>query len=191
VASRSIEVVSLQPRNFSEMYSYWIQLGKLTGKREASIKMVNNFKMKINKINKIVSAEKPVKVFFESIHSKFYTFSKDSIANFVLTVAGGENIATDAPSIRHSNIAAYSKEKIINKGNEIDFYISQYGAMNHITIDKIVNEPGFKAIKAVKNNKIVIVPENIISRPTPELIKGIKLLIKYLHPDIYNKIKNI
>lgn len=184
-----IKVVAIQPRTIDEMYQYWLKLGKLTGKEKQAKKMVNNFKEKVHTIKIAVSKVKPVKVFLESIHSKFYTFSKSSIANFVLTTAGGINIATNAHAIRRSNIAAFSKEKIMDKASEIEYYISQYGAMNHITKDKIINEPGFQAIKAIKKGHIIIVKENILSRPTPDLIKGIVQLLKVLHPEIYQNLR--
>ncbi len=183
-----IEVVSLQPTNFNEMLDYWLELGKLTGKEKKAKKMIEEFLNKLNKIKSVISSipySKRKRVYLESIHRKFKTFAPDSISMFVLKSAGGINIAQDAIRVRHTNIAYYGKERILAKGDKIDFYISQIGPMNPITKDDILNEPGFKAIKAVREGKVFLVKEEILSRPTPRIIIGIKKIAKILYPTLF------
>ncbi len=183
-----IEVVSLQPTNFKEMLDYWLKLGRLTGKEKAAKKMVSDFLTELHKIKSLVSSipySKRKKVFLESIHRKFKTFAPNSISMFVLESAGGINIAKDAIRVRHTNIAYYGKERILAKGDKIDFYIAQVGPMNPITKETILNEPGFKAIKAVREGKVFLIKEEILSRPTPRIILGIKKIAKILYPEVF------
>jgi iron complex transport system substrate-binding protein len=188
-----VTVAALQPVTVNEMYTYWLKLGKLSGRRSEAEQMIRKFKDDLDKFRKITSkipeAERE-KVYFESIHRRMRTFSKTSMAMFVLENAGGINIADDAPAVHNSNIASYSKEKILAKANQIDVFLSQKGRMNNITVEKIKNEPGFQVIKAVKNNKVFIVPEEIVSRPTPELIKGIKTIYNLLYNEKPEKTKH-
>ncbi len=186
--SIGIKVVSLQPRTVSEMYNYWLELGRITGKVEEARDMIRRFKEELEKIRKIVSCipeSKRKRVFFESIHRKFKTFSTNSIAIFVLKSAGGINIAEDAIPVRNTNIAAYGKERILSHADEIDVYISQKGPMNHVTKEEIINEPGFQAIKAIREGEVYIVPEELVSRPTLRLIKGIYLIGHILYPEYF------
>ncbi len=186
--SIGIKVVSLQPRTVSEMYNYWLELGRITGKVEEARDMIRRFKEELEKIRKIVSCipeSKRKRVFFESIHRKFKTFSPNSIAIFVLKSAGGINIAEDAIPVRNTNIAAYGKERILSHADEIDVYISQKGPMNHVTKEEIINEPGFQAIKAIREGEVYIVPEELVSRPTLRLIKGIYLIGHILYPEYF------
>ncbi len=186
--SIGIKVVSLQPRTVSEMYEYWLELGRLTGRVKEAQDMIKRFKKELEKIRKIVSyipESKRKRVFFESIHRKFKTFSPNSIAIFVLKSAGGINIAEDAIPVRNTNIAAYGKERILSHADEIDVYLSQRGPMNHVTKEEIINEPGFQAIKAVREGQVYIVPEELVSRPTLRLIKGIYLIGHILYPKYF------
>ncbi len=188
--SIGIKVVSLQPRTVSQMYKYWLELGYLTGKESQARDMIRKFKEELKKINVIVSRipiSKRKRVFFESIHRKFKTFSPNSITMFVLKSAGGINIAKDALPVRNTNIADYGIEKILSHADEIDVYISQKGAMNHITKKDIINEPGFQAIKAIREKQVYIVPEELVSRPTLRLIKGIYLIGHILYPKYFKK----
>ena len=183
-----IKIVSIQPKSVDEMYDYWRELGRLTGKEKEAEEMVKRFKEEIKKIQKKVSMipySKRKRVFFESIHSKFKTFSPTSISMFVLKTAGGINIAGDAVTVRNTNIAEYGKEKILAHADEIDVYIAQRGRMNPVTKEDIIKEPGFEAIKAIREGKVYIVPEEIVSRPTLRLIKGIYLIAHILYPEIF------
>ncbi|MBW1635640.1 MAG: ABC transporter substrate-binding protein [Deltaproteobacteria bacterium] len=180
-----ITVLSLQPGSVGELFHYWKTLGILTGRKKQAEKMVTSFQEGLQSITEKVSAiplESRPKVYFESIHSKMKTFSATSIAMYVLDLAGGANIAKDAIQVRKTNIAAYGKERILKHASEIDIYLAQKGRMNPITIPTIVNEPGFKAIKAVMENRVYLVEESLVSRPTYRILEGVKKLNGIFYP---------
>ncbi len=180
-----ITVISLQPTNVDGIFQYWRELGRLCGRTDQAQKMITNFTGELAEIQSKVSliplAERP-RVYFESMHRKMKTFAPSSIALFVLEQAGGRNIATDAKQIRNTNIAAYSKERILAHASEIDVYVAQRGRMNPIGIEEIRNETGFNAIKAIRQNRIIMIEEYLVSRPTMRLLEGIRKLHAGLYP---------
>jgi iron complex transport system substrate-binding protein len=91
-----------------------------------------------------------------------------------LEQAGGRNIATNTKARRNTNIAAYGKERILSHAEEIDIFLAQQGRMNRISKEQIAEEPGFKAIKAIREDKIFLVDEQLVSRPTQRIIEGIR-----------------
>jgi iron complex transport system substrate-binding protein len=186
-----ITVVSLQPATVSEMYEYWKTLGVLTGRQTQADEMVSRFQ-NISSNFKAVASSIAVKkkVYFESIHSKMKTFSPDSMAIFALVTAGGINVAGDAKPVRNTNIARYGKERILSHAAQIDVYLAQSGAMNRPTVSMIKSEPGFHVIKAVDNDQIFIIDEQIVSRPTLRLLEGIHAIGKILYPDVFNETAN-
>ncbi len=184
----NITVVSMQPASIDEMYTYWDILGILTGKTKHAKSMIKKFNETVSVFKSLThSVTNRKKVYFEAIHSKMKTFTPDSMAVFALETAGGINIAKDARSVRGTNIAAYGKERILSNAGKIDVYLAQTGAMNRATTELIKNEPGFSAIKAVKNNDIYIIDEMIVSRPTVRLLYGIFEIGNKLYPEIYNE----
>ncbi|MEE4240405.1 MAG: ABC transporter substrate-binding protein [Desulfopila sp.] len=181
-----ITIVSLQPTSVAEIFEYWRELGRLSGRSSNAEKMIAGFTTELAQIKKqvdtIPQSERP-RVYFESIHRKMKTFAPSSIALFALEQAGGRNIATDARQVRDTNIASYSKERILAHAADIDVFIAQQGRMNQVDIETIRNETGFMAIKAVRQNNIVLVDEHLVSRPTLRLIEGIRELHSRLYPD--------
>ncbi len=174
-----ITVFSLQPNSTKELFNYWKTLGFITGKAKEADQMIASFESGLQKIQNRLANIPPgarPKVYFESIHRKMKTFSQTGIAMYVLEQAGGINIATDALQVRKTNIAAYSKERILNHASEIDIYLAQRGRMNPISLQNILDEPGFNAIKAIKKNRVFLIEESLVSRPTYRILEGIEKL---------------
>jgi iron complex transport system substrate-binding protein len=183
-----ITVVSLQPAAANEIYTYWEILGILTGRQQRAQRLIEHFQHTVERVRTLASAiEVKKKVYFEAIHSKMKTFAPESMAIFALETAGGMNVAQDARPVRKTNIAFYGKERILSHAGEIDAYLAQYGAMNTPSIALIKNEPGFQAIKAVKNNKIYILDERVVSRPTMRLLIGILKIGQILYPEVFDE----
>lgn len=186
--SFGITVISLQPSGVEQMYEYWLKLGHLTGRTEQSLEMIHDFKTKVQAVKARTKGIHPKKkVYFQAIHTRMKTFTQGAMPIFALETAGGINLAADAKASRNTNIAIYGKEQILEKASQIDIFLAQKGKMNMVSIEQIKQEPGFNIIKAVKNNKIYLIDENIISRPVPGLYQGILCIGKALYPDIFKR----
>ncbi len=179
-----ITIISLQPTSMAGIYEYWKKLGRLAGKVTNSEIMIDSFKKALAESEKqtvTVVMEKRPRVYFEAIHKKMKTFAPQSIAIFVLEQAGGLNIADDATQMRKTNIAAYSKEHILSKAEDIDVFIAQHGRMNPVNKEMILQEPGFMAIKAVREGRVFLIEEQLVSRPTLRILDGIRKIHGFLY----------
>ena len=181
-----IAVVSLQPATVTQMYAYWRSLGLLTGRSQAAEAMVAGFQAGVTRIGRRTAAiPEKRRVYFEAIHDRMRTFSPGSMPIFALETAGGVNVASDATSRRGTNIADYGKERILAHGEAIDVYLAQSGPMNRPTRETIQNEPGFGLIRAVRENRIHFIDEQLVSRPTPRLLAGICGIGRMLYPEVF------
>ena len=180
-----LAVVSLQPTTVEAMLVYWRRLGLLTGRRAEAENMVRGFKdglARVRAVRSRIAPERRQRVYFESIHRQMKTFAPSSMAVFALTEAGGINAAADAKSVRGTNIAAYGKERILARAGRIDIYLAQRGTMNRVTVRDILEESGFGAIKAVRQGRVYLIEETLVSRPTQRLLDGIYKIGRLLYP---------
>lgn len=181
-----ITIVSLQPTNIDQMFAYWQNLGRLTGRTDKAEAMIKEFRSGLTQISTrfatIPDGKRP-RVYFESIHAKMRTFSPDSITIFSLESAGGINIAADATPRHATNIAEYGKERILSRAGDIDVFLAQTGRMNRVEKMTILEEPGFQAIKAIRNGRVHLIDEKLVSRPTMRLLLGIRQLNDILYPE--------
>lgn len=179
-----IAVISLQPNSVEEMFGYWQSLGILTGREAQAQEMITVFRTRLKVVQdslKNVPDDQRPKVYFQSIHKKMKTFAPESIGTFVLKEAGGINIAADAEQVRATNIAVFGKEQLLSRGTEIDIFLAQHGRMNPVDIDTILKEPGFAAIKAVREGQVFLIEEALVSRPTLRILDGIEQLNALFH----------
>jgi iron complex transport system substrate-binding protein len=169
------------------MYTYWRVLGMLAGREPAAENMVARFQQAVAGFRSLSQAvSKKKKVYFEAIHDKMKTFSPGAMPIFALETAGGINVAAEAQAVRGTNIAAFGKEHLLSLGMQIDVYLAQVGAMNRTSQEMIRSEPGFEMIKAVRQNRIYLIEEAVVSRPTLRLLEGIYIIGEVLYPDIFS-----
>ena len=179
-----VAVVSLQPTSVEGLFDYWRILGRLSGHPDGARAMVDRFSRGLEqmraRVGQIPAAQRK-RVYFEAIHRRMKTFAPSSMAIFVLESAGGINVAADAVRVRATNIAAYGKERILARADRIDVFLAQHGRMNPVTIDTIRNEPGFSVIRAVRENRVFLVDEKLVSRPTLGLLEGMARVYDLLY----------
>ncbi len=182
-----VKVVSLSPETLDDFYDYMLTLGKLTEKEERARELVAQFKKEVEKTREKTKTIKHKKrVFFESIGKDISTATPTSITAELLNIVGAENIAKDAkPKSPGSRIASFGIERLLAKADQIDIYIAQKGVMNRVKLRSIYERPGFSEIKAIKEKKVYIVDEKIVSRPTMRLLWGIEELGRIIYPEIF------
>ena len=181
-----IQVVSVQPTRVEQLEAYWQLLGRLSGREPQAAAIHDAFRKAVDDFKALSGrVTAPKRVYFEAIHSKMKTFTPSAMAIFALEVAGGINVAADAPVRVNNNIAVYGKERLLSHAADIDVFLAQHGAMNRVSVAAIMAEPGFSAIRAVKVGQVYLVDETIVSRPTPGLLKGIYRIGCLLYPKIY------
>ncbi len=182
-----VTVVSLQPTAMNTLFRYWQDLAALSGHEAAASQMIARFGAALAEIQLEVDhipEQDRKQVYFESIHKRMKTFAASSMAMFVLETAGGINVAIDAVQVRSTNIAAYGKERILARADQIEVFLAQQGRMNPVTVDMILQEPGFQVIRAVREKQVFLVDEKLVSRPTMGLLEGINRVFNLLYPKV-------
>ena len=180
-----IDVVSMLPESLDALDDYIRNLAMLVGKEDQAELALVGFHAQIDAISKETAAFAPkTTVFFESTETELRTVTPDSMAGMAITLAGGINIAADAqPITEGSTIAAFGAERILQHADEIDIYVSQRGAMNAGgNAHAISIRPGFDTIKAVKEDRIYLINEKLISSPLLRYRIGVTEMARFLYP---------
>lgn len=182
-----ILVVSLYPEKFELFDEYISHLGTLTGREDQAAAKLQEFHANLDAIAALTSQVKErQKVFFESTEVNLRTITPDSMPGHAIALAGGENAAGDVSPVKEgSSIAPFGEERVLALADEIDVYVSQTGAMNAGgSVHAITIRSGFDTIKAVRDGRVYVINEKVISSPTFRFYKGVRELARYLYPDI-------
>lgn len=180
-----VTVVCLYPEKYSDFIPYINKLAKITGTEPAAEKLLADWSKRVTQIEQNIAGKNPrQKVFFESTANQ-RTITKDSLAAGVLMSAGAEVLFLGTPVVdRGTSIAQYDPELLVEQAENIDVYIAQKGVMNPtVSIEALQNKVSYENIKAIKNNRILIIDEKIISSPTFRMLEGMEQIADFLYPN--------
>lgn len=185
--SAGITVVSLYPERYEDFDAYIRKLALLTGTGDEAERQLALFHTRIDEITRLTgTAPERQTIFFESTETNLRTVTDDSMAARAIAFAGGVNIAEGAEPVEEgSSIASFGEERILELADRIDVYVSQRGAMNAGgNLHSILIRPGFDTIRAVKDGRVFVINEKLISSPTFRFYKGVRELARYLYPEL-------
>lgn len=187
IVKAGIPVVSLYTDNFDHFDDYIRKLAALTGlDAEARLALfhegINNVRAK----TRPVPPDERRRVFFEATAENVRTASEGSFPAFAIAAAGGVNIAAGAPPVnRGSSIAAFGIERLMENAAIIDVYVAQNGAMNHVrNAAGISGRPAYGVIKAVREERVLIIDEKLISSPTYRFLSGLEEMARFIYPQL-------
>jgi iron complex transport system substrate-binding protein len=107
-----------------------------------------------------------------------YTAGPGSYINMLLTVAGDQNIAATLGS----PYAPISAEEVIRQNPD---FILLGDAAYGVTVESVMQRPGWSEISAVKNNRVFVFDDNIVSRPTARIVDAGEMLARLIHPEAF------
>lgn len=186
-----ITVVSFYPQTQEDFDRYIMNLGLVTGRTKMAERKLKKFHEDMDALKALTKDIEPkINVFFESSDVELKTVTPDSVAARAIEYAGGINIATDAEAITAgSSIAAYGAERVLEKADQIDAYVTQRGVMGAGgNLHTISIRPGFNTVKAVQNEKVLEINQKIISSPTFRQVKGTYELARFFYPEIIDDV---
>lgn len=178
--AQGLNVAVFNADSFLSLFSVINRLGTLTGENEAADRLICQLKQRLEVVAScIAQTKKRPSVLFEVRYPDLLAAGTDSIVDEVIRLAGGRNILNQKKKFVRLNI-----EEIIRLNP--DFYVIQKGPMNRDPgpPDK---RPHFDKLDAVKHRRVLIVEEQVFSRPGPRSVSAVEDLSKRLHPDLFEK----
>jgi len=178
-----VKIYIVDANTIDEVYTEIINMGQLTGMQKEAQELKVELEKKVNavaeKVKDIRQDAKP-KVFYEVWNDPLMSAGADTFINELIEKAGGINIvAADGLS----GWPEYSVENLIQ--NNPDIIIAPMSLAPDA--DVIISDARFTSVNAVINKKVYIVPDNPVSRPSQNIIKGLEMFAQAIHPEIFGE----
>jgi iron complex transport system substrate-binding protein len=160
-------LMEVAAKNLSDVYSEISIIGRTVDKQETARKLVAEMKQRINKTIKKSRSTTRLK-FFHELDNTLYTATSKTFIGLI-------NVADAAAGADSSGYPQLSAEFLISSNPDIIFLAdAQYGE----TLTSVAARPGWQAISAVKNRRIVELPADIPSRWGPRIADFYELVVK-------------
>lgn len=154
--SLNIDYYLSDANSFEQVKNEILQIAKITGHSSNGENLVKKIDSSINKINSQNQLLQKPTVYWEVWNSPFMSVGNSSFINDLIKTAGGINIFQEIAQA----YPTVSEETIVAKNPQIIIIPQNSG----ITVDSVKNRKGWSQIDAVKNDKIFIVDDNLLTR---------------------------
>jgi iron complex transport system substrate-binding protein len=171
---QGLQVAVFNPSTFSDLFSVVERIGVLTGEPRRARHVIADLQSRLDRVRKDFQAsERRPTVFFEVRYPNLLGAGRASIVNDIISHAGGRNVV----DIR-KKLVRMNTEALIDLNP--DAYLVQRGPMNQDPSHPS-SRPHFQVLRAVKNGRILIVEEQVYSRPGPRCVDAVEELAAFLH----------
>jgi len=182
-----VKMYIVDANTMDEVYTEIENMGAILGKDDEAKALKEELKNQVQDITSqltgVEESTKP-KVFYEVWNDPLMSAGNNTFINELINIAGGINIVA---SDGLEGWPEYSIEKLVQ--NNPDVIIAPTSLAPDAST--ILSDTKLSEVNAVVNKRVYVVPDNPVSRPSQNIIKGLTMLAKAFHPDIFGEFEVI
>ena len=171
-----IRVVVSDAQDIAGTYTAIELIGQVMGKTEEAAQTIDEMKAVFEEIaeNKL---DETKTIYFEvsPLQWGLWTAGKGTFMNEVAEMMGLKNCFDDV-----EGWAAISEEQVLERNPDFILTITMYYGEGPTPEEEIMSRPGWENINAVKNENILNLVDNELSRPAPRLTEGAQMLFDFV-----------
>lgn len=171
------KVVVLNPSSVEEAIDSVSTVGKATGNTEKAQVVEERLQGELDQLQRQLEGLPEPTVFYELDYEPLFTVGPGSFINDAIQLAGGENVTADAQQA----YPQYSVEKLL--GDDPEYYLA--GRSSGTTVEDIKSRPPYSSLRAVQQDNVFVVNDDLINRPGPRIVEGVREIAETIHPDAF------
>ena len=180
-----IPVAVFYPRTLEQVAASVEMMGKLCGAADRAGKLANTLRRQVAAVRKAVAGRPRPTVYIETDGTdpvKPWTAGTDSFVSRMVEAAGGDNVLEGLKK----PFVQINAEEILSRDPDVILVMAVAGNVLGRGRELLTARTGWSSLKALKRQNGVVdsIHPDLISRPGPRLVKGLKALARALHPGV-------
>lgn len=175
------KVFQSDPKTMSGVMEHIRTIGEITDHQAQAEEVVGQMQQELSRVTEAVKSlteDQKKKVYIE--FSTGWTVGKGEFMDEMITLAGGVNVASDVQGWSKIN-----EENIIKANPDVILYAKSVVDENNRTLaDVIKGRAGWDQITAIKEDRVVGLDDNLLSRPGPRVTQGLIEIAKAIYPEL-------
>jgi iron complex transport system substrate-binding protein len=174
-------VLALYPESLDAVSADIELVGKALNASEEAADITADMSSRIAAVKEAVAGSDRPRTFYEVsiFEGTIYTAGKDSFLASLIDTAGGKPILGDAKT------TAIGLEDLVSADPQV-IVLGDAAYDPSITANAVAGRQGWAGMSAVKEGRIVPLPEDIlITRPGPRIVGGLEALARAIHPEAF------
>jgi iron complex transport system substrate-binding protein len=181
VQAAGAPVIILNPASIDGIYANITALGAATGATAKATELVESIKAQIEEVTAATAAagEKP-RVFY-ALDNTLWTCGPGSFVDELLALVNAVNVGSENAGEGAQPYYQLSPEQLIAADPDIILLPNTA----YTSVDTFVADARFASLSAVKNGKVILIDDVIITRPGARIGQGVKILAEAVHPGVF------
>ncbi len=180
----NIPAIGIAPETTEQIFATYDLLGKILGAEKKATELKTLYKGVADKAKSLTANEKKKPTAIMMGSSIGMVANESMLQSYLIETAGGENLAKNIkttelwPKVGVEQIFAWNPEYI---------FITSYGSTDY-TVEKIMNDPAWKNVTAVKKGQVFKTPCSLESweLPGPSSALGTLWMVNKMFPALYS-----
>lgn len=168
-------VIAIDPQNLDSLYADIQEIAAVVNRPAEGEKVVADMKAVVEDVRSRVAGAAPVSVFVEIAQNPLFTAGAGTFMDELVGLAGGVNV------VKAEGWVPYSAEEVVKADPAV--YLATMGSMSDPS--ELEKRPGFSELSAVKAGRVAVLDDNLVSRPGPRVVEGLRSIAAALHPDAF------
>ncbi len=161
-----------EPRRFRDVATTLERLGTVAGTAKQAQRAGEDFLGAIAQLRDTYGDGEPVSVFYQIWPDPLMTINNDHLMGQATRLCGGKNVFGDLDSLT----PRINREAVLERDPEAIVA----GGMGEADRSWLESWRQFEGLQAVQRENLFFVPPSKIQRPTPRLVKGVRILCRKL-----------
>lgn len=173
-----IKVVVSEAVDIEGVYTAIEMIGALMGHEEEAAQTVDSMKATFEEISEKSSGDGTETVYFEvsPLEYGLWTAGANTFMDEIASMLGVTNCFADV-----DGWGEVSEEQVLARDPDYIVTITMYFGEGPTPVEEILSRAGWENVTAVKNQKILNLQNDELSRPAPRLADGAKMLYDFIY----------
>jgi iron complex transport system substrate-binding protein len=178
-----LKVVVTNPRTLDDLYETLLILGKILRRESIAEQLVENMRGTIRTMSSLVASRPKPRVLLQVGSNPMVVAGDDTLQDHLIKVAGGENV----PASQGRGYIPLSLERVITLAPEVILISSM---ADSLTAERVKESwKRWPQIPAVALGRIHVIDGDLIDRPSPRIVEGLKRMTEMIHPEVSSSIE--
>jgi iron complex transport system substrate-binding protein len=176
-----LTVVALTPGSLTGVLDSITLVGKITGRNREASKLINDLSTRIEAVvddTQTLSPDQKPRVFYITWHEPLMTAGTETLADDVISNAGGQNIAYDISGDKTINL-----ETVLYRDPQVIVVSVGMGSGEDLPWQYVQNEPRLENTQALLNDRVYKIDGDVIHRPGPRIVDALEQMAQFIHPE--------
>lgn len=171
------KTVVIDPQSVNEAIQSIGVVGEIVGNEEEAESVEQRLRSELAGIEQKVSGELEPTVFYEVSNDPLFTASSESFIGDAIQIAGAKNVVES-----DQEFPQYSLERLLEQNPQ--YYLVGDGSTG-TTAGDIKSRSRYGSLQAVEQDQVRVVEADLISRPGPRIVQGVREIAEAVHPDAF------